>query len=199
MAEKTPYANNDGAKPGLGPDAMTTDEVKAWFVREVLPLEAMLMHFLQKNWRNRSDLEDFRQDIYEHVLEAAEREIPERAKPFVFTTARNLLISRLRKENIVPIEIVADLDVLGIAADEPAQDRSLFARDVLRRLQSALDRLPPRCREAVILKRIEGLSQREIAHRMGISERVVGNYVADGMSVLADMVYGEQTDSGSRT
>lgn len=197
MAEKTPYASNNGAKPGLGHDAMTTDEVKAWFVREVLPLEAMLMHFLQKNWRNRSDLEDFRQDVYEHVLEAAERELPERAKPFVFTTARNLLISRLRKENIVPIEIVADLDVLGIAADEPAQDRSLLARDVLRRLQSALDHLPPRCREAVILKRIEGLSQREIARRMGISEKVVGNYVAEGMSVLADMVYGEQTGSGS--
>ena len=104
------------------------------------------------------------------------------------------LSSRLRKENIVPIEIVADLDVLGIAADEPTQDRNLFARDVLRRLQSALERLPPRCREAVILKRIEGLSQREIAQRMGISEKVVGNYVAEGMSVLADMVYGEQID-----
>lgn len=197
MAEKTPDSNNDGAMPRLAGDAVTTAEVKAWFVREVLPLEAMLMHFLQKNWRNRSDLEDFRQDVYEHVLEAAETEIPERAKPFVFTTARNLLISRLRRENIVPIEIVADLEVLGLAADEPTQDRSLFARDLLRRLQAALDHLPPRCREAVILKRIEGLTQREIAQRMGISEKVVGNYVAEGMSVLADMVYGEQTDSGS--
>ena len=197
MAEKTPYANNDGAKPGLGRDAMITDEVKAWFVREVLPLEAMLMHFLQKNWRNKSDLEDFRQDVYEHVLEAAEAEIPERAKPFVFTTARNLLVSRLRKENIVPIEIVSDLDVLGTVADEPGPDRNLFARDLLRRLQLALDHLPPRCREAVVLKRIEGLSQREIAQRMGISEKVVGNYVAEGMCVLADMVYGEHTDSGS--
>jgi RNA polymerase sigma-70 factor (ECF subfamily) len=196
MAEKTPDVNNERAMPRRADDAMSAAEVKAWFVREVLPLESMLMHFLQKNWRNRSDLEDFRQDVYEHVLEAAEKQIPERAKPFVFTTARNLLISRLRKENIVPMEIVADLDVLGIAADEPTQDRSLFARDVLRRLQAALDRLPPRCREAVILKRIEGLSQREIARRMGISEKVVGNYVAEGMSVLADMVYGEQTENG---
>lgn len=199
MVDKTPETKNDGGMPRRAGDAVTTPQVKAWFVREVLPLEAMLMHFLQKNWRNKSDLEDFRQDVYEHVLAAAEVEIPERAKPFVFTTARNLLISRLRRENIVPIEIVADLDVLGLAADEPGPDRSLFARDLLRRLQAALDHLPPRCREAVVLKRIEGLSQREIAQRMGISEKVVGNYVAEGMCVLADMVYGEQTESRSDT
>ncbi len=195
MAEKTPDTNNEGANPRLADDSVTTAQVKAWFVREVLPLEAMLMHFLQKNWRNRSDLEDFRQDVYEHVLEAAEVEIPDRAKPFVFTIARNLLISHLRKANIVPIEVVADLDVLGIAADEPGPDRNLFARDLLRRLQAALDHLPPRCREAVVLKRIEGLSQREIAQRMGITEKVVGNYVAEGMCVLADMVYGEHADT----
>jgi len=155
------------------------------------------MHFLQKNWYNKSEIEDFRQDIYERVLEAAETQIPDRAKPFLFSTARNLLIDRLRREAIVPIEAVADLDMLGVAADEPGPDRTLFARDLLRRLQAALDQLAPRCREAVVLKRIEGLSQREIAARMGISEQAVANHVAHGMCVLADMVYGEHDDARS--
>jgi RNA polymerase sigma factor (sigma-70 family) len=195
MAEKTPDADDVAAALRLLRGFVPVAQTKAWFVREVLPLEAMLMHFLQKNWRNRSDLEDFRQDVYEHVLKAADIEIPERARPFLFSVARNLLISRLRKESIVPIEIVSDLDVLGIAADEPGPDRNVFARDVLRRLQAALDHLPPRCREAIILKRVEGLSQREIAQRMGIGEQVVANYVTQGMCVLADMVYGEHAGS----
>lgn len=42
---------------------MTALEVDAWFVREVLPLEAVLMQYLRRNWRDRSDLEDIRQDI----------------------------------------------------------------------------------------------------------------------------------------
>jgi RNA polymerase sigma factor (sigma-70 family) len=193
MAEKTPDVENGAYALPASDAAFAT---KVWFVREVLPLEAMLMHFLQKNWRNKSDLEDFRQDVYEHVLKAADEGIPDRTKPFLFSVARNLLISRLRKESIVPIEIVSDLDMLGIAATEPEPDRNVFARDVLRRLQSALDHLSPRCREAVVLKRIEGLSQREVAQRMGIGEQVVANYVAQGMCVLADMVYGEQTDFG---
>ena len=168
---------------------MPTDQVKNWFVREVLPLETILMRFLNRNWRNKAEIEDFRQEVYAQVLQAAEIKIPDRAKPFVLSTARNLLVDRIRREHIVSIEAVADLDTLGLAADDPGPDRSVIARDVLRKLQVALNRLPPRCREAVVLKRIEGLSRREIAGRMNITEQTVADHVADGMRVLADTLY----------
>ena len=50
-----------------------------------------------------------------------------------------------------------------------------MAREELRRLQAAIDRLPPRCREAVVLARIEELPGREIARRMGINEATVSH------------------------
>jgi DNA-directed RNA polymerase specialized sigma24 family protein len=79
--------------------------------------------------------EDLRQDIYVRVYEAARKHIPERAKPFVFTTARNMLINRMRRrKHVVPIETVADLDALSIAMDAPGPDRNAMARDELRRL-----------------------------------------------------------------
>jgi RNA polymerase sigma factor (sigma-70 family) len=195
MTEKTPDSASEGADPRRAGAAVTTAQAHAWFVREVLPLEAMLTRYLKKNWHNASEIEDFRQEIYERVLESAEVTIPDRTKSFVFLTARNLLIDRLRRESVVAIEAVAELESLDIAADEPGPERSVFARDMLRRLQTALDQLPPRCREAVVLKRIEGLTQREIAARMGISEQAVANHVARGMCVLADAVYGEQPDA----
>ena len=195
MNERTPDSASDGADLRRAGAAVTTAQAHAWFVREVLPLEAMLTRYLKKNWHNSSEIEDFRQDIYERVLEAAEATIPDRTKSFVFLTARNLLIDRLRKELVVPIEAVAELESLDIASDDPSPERSVFARDLLRRLQAGLDQLPPRCREAVVLKRIEGLTQREIAARMGISEQAVANHVARGMCVLADVVYGEPTDA----
>ena len=168
---------------------MTASDVQAWFVREVLPLEAMLIQFLHHNWRNRSDVEDMLQDIYVRVCEAAQKQIPVPTKPFVFTIARNLLIDRLRREQIVPIEVVADLESLGVAKDEPGPDRSLIAREELRRLQVALDHLPPRCREAILLKQVDGLSRREIAARMGIGEGTVKDYVAQGVRTLAGALY----------
>jgi RNA polymerase sigma factor (sigma-70 family) len=169
--------------------AMTASDVQAWFVREVLPLEAMLIQFLHHNWRNRADVEDMLQDIYVRVCEAALRQIPIPAKPFVFTIARNLLIDRVRREQIVPIDAVADLDALGVAKDEPGPDQNVIARDELRRLQEALDRLPPRCREAIVLRQVDGLSRREIAQRMGIGEGTVKDYVAEGVRALASMLY----------
>jgi hypothetical protein len=35
---------------------VNTSETRIWFVSEVLPLEAALMQFLQRNWRNASDI-----------------------------------------------------------------------------------------------------------------------------------------------
>jgi RNA polymerase sigma-70 factor (ECF subfamily) len=197
MAEKPIDMNREGPSGHCPEKAVTKADLRAWFIREVLPLEPMLMHFLQRNWRNRSDLEDFRQEIYENVIAAAELARPEQAKPFVFATARNLLINRLQRENIVPIEVMADLDALGVAAEEPGPERGALARDALRKLQAALDSLPPRSRQALLLKRVEGLSTREIATRMGISEQSVANHIARGVRVLAELVYGEPP--GSRT
>ncbi len=170
---------------------MTALDVRAWFIREVLPLEAMLLRYLRHNWRDKSDIEDLLQDIYVRVYEAAKKEIPASAKPFVFTTARNLLINRVRREHVIPIEAVADLDALDIAIDAPGPDRAAIARDDLRQLQVALDRLPPRCREVVVKRRIEGLSRHEIAVAMGITEETVSAHLTDGISALADILYGD--------
>jgi len=173
---------------------LTVPELEAWFMREVLPLEASLMQFLRHNWRDRSDIEDLRQEIYVRVCEAAEKEIPKSARSFVFATARNLLIDLVRKEHVVPIEAVADLDSLGIEFDAPLPDRNVIAKDELRKLQSALDQLPPRHREAVVLGRIEGLSGREIAARMGIAETTASQHLKLGMHALTDFYLRETTD-----
>ena len=173
---------------------MTAPDVKAWFVSEVLPLEAQLMQFLHHNWRKAGDIADLRQEVYARVCEAARKQIPQPTKPFVFTIARNLLIDRVRREQIVPIDAVSDLDALGIAQDTPGPDRTVMAREELRRLQSALDRLAPRCREVVVLARIEGLSGREISQRMGISDSAVSQQLDNGMRALADALYGEAAD-----
>jgi RNA polymerase sigma factor (sigma-70 family) len=166
-------------------------EVKRWFVCEVLPLEAGLMQFLQHNWRDRNGIYDLRQEVYVRVFRAALKEIPDRPKQFVFAIARNLLIDCVRRENVVPIEAVSDLEALEVAADVPGPERTVQSRDELRQLQVALDRLPPQCRQTVILGRIEGLSRREIAERMGIAEATVAKYTAHGIRTLTNILYSE--------
>jgi RNA polymerase sigma factor (sigma-70 family) len=186
---ETRFEAGDAARAG---EAMSAPDLNAWFVREVLPLEAALMQYFRRSYASRNDAEDLCQDVFVRVYEAARLRRPEPVKPFVFAAARNLLINRARRDSVVSIESVADPDVLDIALDAPGPDRNAMARQELRNLQAALDRLPPRCREAVILRKIEGLSYRDIASRMGISEKTVDRHICDGITVLSDILFAEE-------
>ncbi|HEY5238561.1 MAG TPA: sigma-70 family RNA polymerase sigma factor [Rhizomicrobium sp.] len=190
MSER-PDNSRGGAEGQLSDVQSIASAVDAWFAREVLPLEAILMEYLHHNWRNTSDIKDLRQDVYIRVCEAARQKFPDRPKQFLFAIARNLLIDRVRRGNVVPIEAAADLDALEVAADAPGPERTIIARDELRQLQAALDRLPPRCREVVMLRRVEGLSRSEIAHRMGVTEGTVSQHLEHGIRALVDILYGE--------
>jgi len=178
-----------GAAKGIAVSA-----VDEWFEKEILPLEALLMQYLERNWRNPSDIPDFRQDIYVRIYEAAQKEIPEHAGKFLLTIARNFLIDKAKHARIIPIEAAANLDEFGTATDAPSPERIVLARDELRHLQAALDRLPPRAREAIILRRVHGLTRAEIARRMGISEVSVGSYLSRAICTLADTLHGEPSN-----
>lgn len=164
---------------------MNTEELNAWFVDQVLPLEAVLERFLRRNWRDMDEIADLRQEVYARVYDGCARHQPESAQAFVLTTARNLLIDRARRAQIVSIETYADMDALAPTLDELSPERHLAARSELKLLQIALNLLPARCREVIELRKIEGLSQREVAARMGITEDTVERQVSKGVRALA--------------
>jgi len=170
----------------------------AWFLREVLPLEGELSGYFRRNWRNESDVRDLVQEVYVRVYAhaSAAPELPQRTRAFVFTTARNLLLNKSRDAQVVPLEMVGDVEGLAAATDQPGPDRTVIGRDELRRLQTALDQLAPRCREAILLRQLEGLSRKEIAHRMGISETTVKDYLAVGLFALSDIFFGTSGNGG---
>lgn len=167
------------------------DALKIWFCAEVLPLEPALMRYLRRNWRNASDLTDLRQDIYVRVFDGARVQVPLQAKPYLFAIARNHLINLARRGQIVSFELVADL---GASPASPTTqitpERQVSAREELGRLQAGLDRLSPRCREVVMLRKIEGLSQKDTAARIGITENTVEKSMVQGMRALVDFMLG---------
>jgi RNA polymerase sigma factor (sigma-70 family) len=170
-------------------------EVKAWFVREVLPLEGMLLQFLRKSRYSPADAEDICQEVYLRIYTAARRQIPNPTRPLLFKIARDLLVDRARRQQIVSIQAVENLEALEVAIDEPAPDRAVIAREELRNLQAALDKLPERYRKPFLMKKIDGLSTREIALRLGVAEKTVEMYLTEAVRALADVLYRDQLGS----
>lgn len=161
------------------------DDLDHWFVREILPLEPTLVRFLRNNWQNESEVDDLRQEIYLRIYQAAGREKPSLPKAFLFQAARNLMIDRLRHRNVVPIETIANLEELDISADEPTPEQHVAGRQQIRLLQAALDDLPANCREILILRKVQGLPQREVARLLGLSEETVESQLARAVRLLA--------------
>src|SRR6185312_5095050 len=190
-----PSAGLDNPR-GTSHDRPMGEPVDAWFVREVLAHEQALMRFLHRNWRDHDEVGDLRQEIYVRVYEAAMRQPPDSPKSFLFATARNLLADRVRRQRIVSITAVGDLEQLNVLQDELDPPRWLGGREALTRLARALDRLPERCREVVWLRRVEDLPQKEIARRLGISEKTVEKHIAKGSRMMADFFHG-RTEAGA--
>lgn len=196
MADRPKNEFEERTSPASG-EAIGMDDLEAWFVREVLPLEAVLIQYLSRGARSKADVEDLRQDLYERVCTAARQGLPNPTRPFVFTIARNLLINRVRREHIVPFDTVENIEELNVAIDEPAADRVVIARQELRRLQAAMEKLPQRQRDAIVMRKLGGLSVPEIAQRAGTAERTVRHNLAEGVRALADILY-RQNPNGER-
>ena len=174
------------------------NEVDLWFAREILPHEESLTRFLARAWPQRDEIHDLRQEVYVRVYQAAAAQRPSLPKAFLFATARHLITDRLRRSRIVSIEAVGDLHDSYVLTDERSPDRWLDARQMLKRLAEALDRLPDRCREVVWLRRIEDLPQKQIAERLGISEKTVEKQIAKGARLIARYFYGGSEDHTAR-
>jgi len=166
------------------------ESLDAWFAREILAHEDALMRYLRRAWSHQDDIHDLRQETYMRVYEAASKARPQAPKSFLFTSARHLMSDRLRRGRVVSIEAVGDLDALNVLIDEVSPERRLDARQVLKRLGEAFDRLPDRCREVMWLRRVEELPQREVAARLNINEKTVEKHVAKGARLIADYFYG---------
>lgn len=172
-----------------------------WFKREVVVHDDALTRYLRRSWPYPDDIHDLRQETYARIYESAQTRIPIDARPFIFAIARRLMADRIRRRRIVAIDSVGDMSALNVLVDDVSPERDAAAYQELRQLAEALDALPPKCREVVWMRRIDDLSQKEVAARLGLSEKTVEKHIMKGMKRLTDAVFGsvevEEEDQAS--
>ena len=178
--------------------AAMDESLDNWFAREILVHEGALVRYLMRCWPQRDEVHDLRQDVYIRVYESAMLTRPTSPKSFMFTTARNLMADRVRRGRVVSIDAVGDLDSLNVLIDEVSPEQRLGAHQDLKRLAEAFNRLPTRCREVVWLRRVEELSQKEVAALLGIAEKTVEKQISKGARLIAGYMFGDTQSSLGR-
>ncbi len=147
-----------------------------WFTTEVQAHEPHLRRWLQARFPALRDRDDLVQESFLRALRAHATRPLENVRAFLFVTARNLALNTLRARrhshpaDLVEVDSSRVIDLQTDISEEVSRNQELDL------LQQALQSLPEKCREVFTLRRIHGLSQKEIATRLGISEKTVENH-----------------------
>lgn len=150
------------------PDA----EIAAWFNANVHPHEPALRRYLY-GMIDSSDIDDVVQEAYQRLFMARKRGSVESPRGLLFATARNLVRDLLRHRFVANTISMAEMGDSPVYDDAPGVRETVSRRQEADMLTMAINSLPVRCREVLLLRKFENLSQREIAHRMGIAEHTV--------------------------
>ncbi len=159
------------------PDA----ERSRWFVEEVHAHDSSLRAYLRGSFPTVRDVDDVVQESYVRVWKAKTAEPIRSARAFLFRVARHLALDWLRHDRVSPIDPVTDLSALPVVDNGTGVAEAASIAEETALLVTAIDALPPRCREIVILRKLRGLPQKEIAARLGLSEQTVQVQIARGV------------------
>ncbi|HUD28458.1 MAG TPA: RNA polymerase sigma factor [Novosphingobium sp.] len=166
----------------------------AWIAAEILPHEAGLRASLRRAGVQPSEIDDIVQEAYCRLSEMGDTAHIRSPRAYFFVTARSILLQRLRRDRVVPIQSMADEAWFEAADDAPSIEQAVGARMTLGRVLKAIAALPQNYRAVVELRRLEGLSQKETASRLGVSEKIVENNLARGLKAVLKAMEGEDTD-----
>lgn len=159
-------------------------EALRWVATHILPHEPALRRWLGRTGMQPSDVDDVVQQTYCKLSELASVAHIRDPRAYLFTTARSFVLQHVRRDKVVQIHVASDQIDMVVADDAPSPERVASGRSELHMVNRALAGLPPRYREAIELRRVEGLSQKETALRMGVSEKVVENSLARGLKAV---------------
>lgn len=158
-----------------------------WFTEQVQPHEGMLRAWLRSRFPTEGDVDDIVQEAYARVLAARATTAIQSPKAFLFATARNLALARFRRQPMFNGQNGLTEFAIESILDESADVPQAVARaQELELLTQAIQSLPTRCRQVLTLRKIYGLSQKEVAAELGITENTVEAQGVIGLRKLAE-------------
>jgi RNA polymerase sigma-70 factor (ECF subfamily) len=166
----------------------TTGPSRRWYLEEVRPHEPALRAWLRARFPWLTDVDDLVQESVARLWRRSTRSnLPpvRSAKATLYSIARNAAVDQARRHAVVSIEPVADLASLAVL-DGADTVEAVSTRQELELLAGAIRQLPTRCRQVLTLTKVYGLSEREVAERLGISEHTVRTQVVRGLEKCTD-------------
>lgn len=143
---------------------------------------AALLRFVAARLGSEQEAKEVAQEAYVRLLRLDHPEAISYLRAFLFKTAANLALDRVRARGRRPP--LQSLDDSALPMFDLTPDREIEGQERLASVQLALSELPEKCRQALLMHRLQGLTRAEIGARLGVGERMVRLYLARALEHL---------------
>ena len=140
-----------------------------------------LKRFLGRFFSDRQDIEDVAQEAYLRAYVAEQKKEIEQPKAFLFRIARNLALTQLTRKSRQITDYIEDSGDPTVIESSTTVDGEVEAEEAFGLYCEAVAALPKKCRQVFLLRKVHGLSHKEIAERMSMSVSSVEKYLRKGI------------------
>ena len=158
----------------------------SWLAQNILPHEGALRGWLASRRVEDLEIDDVVQEAYAKLASLESVEGVRNSRAYLFQTAHSILCSHLRRSQIVSIKAVDDAELRDFWSESPSPESAACDRDELDRIGDIVSRFPKQVAAVFVLRKVEGLSQRETAQRLNVSESTVEKHMAKGLRLFMD-------------
>ena len=154
--------------------------------------ESALKRFIARFMRNAADVEDIAQEAFLRAYSAEQGKPIEQPKSFLFRIAKHVALTELAQKSRQITDRIEGFDELPVMGNEVSVEDEVEARQTLGLHCEAVARLPQQCRHVYLLRKVHGMSHREIAGHLGIAVSTVEKHLMKGVE-LCDRFVREKT------
>jgi RNA polymerase sigma factor (sigma-70 family) len=173
-------------------------DVIDWLTINFLPHEAELRRMLRRVCGTRAAVDDVIQETCFRLLSLPSLAHVRDPKPFLFRSAKNIMLDGIRRDAVVSMDALTNLEDLDIADAAPSPERVVLARTELQWVIGLVGHLPRRCKHVLRARRLQGLSQHETAQTLGLTASVVEHDLMKATRLISDLAARHGVSSAAR-
>ena len=140
-------------------------------------LRAFVARFVSQG----ADVDDVTQEAFLRAFNAEKNKAIEHPKALLFTIAKNLVLSDFSKKANRLTDYMSNIDELAVRGNENAVESEICGQEALGEFCEAVASLPVQCRRVYLLRKVYGLSHKEIATHLALSVSTVEKHLVKGL------------------
>lgn len=160
--------------------------IAKWVAQEIIPHEAKIRAWLGRSRVVAHDADELIQEAYCRIAMLVSVDHIEVPSAYFFSITRNLLLRRLKRQQIVQLEAIAEIEALRDDVSASPEDQ-VAAKLAYEKLLRFMTELPAKSSRVVELRKIRGWSQKEIAADLGLSEKAVEKQIWLAVQAIREM------------